>query len=58
MDTSMQPVINAFAHGMWSIVLPIAIIGILIGLFFGIIVFFLRKRLEKNLRNSKRRYRN
>jgi hypothetical protein len=57
MDTSSQSVINAFANGMWSIVLLIVIIGILIGAIFGLIIFFLRKRSEKNLRNSKKRYR-
>jgi LPXTG-motif cell wall-anchored protein len=55
MDTSTQSVINAFANSMWSIVLPIIIIGIFIGAIFGLIVFFLRKR-KKNLRNSKRKY--
>ena len=47
MDTSMQPVINAFAQGMWSIVLPLAIIGILLGSFFGFVVFLLRKHSKK-----------
>jgi hypothetical protein len=44
MDNSTQSVINAFANSMWSIVLPIIIIGIFIGAIFGLIVFFLRKR--------------
>lgn len=57
MDTSMQPAINAFAHGMWSIVLPMAIIGISIGSIFGFIFLFLRIRLEKYLCNLKKRYR-
>ena len=57
MDTSMQPVINAFAHSMWSIVLPLVIAGILIGSVVGLVFFFLRTRMEKYIRNSKKRYR-
>ena len=55
MSTDMQGIANAFAAGLWPIV-PWIIVAILIGSFFGLIVLFLTKRLDKYLRNSKKRY--
>ena len=57
MNTDMQGIINIFAHGMWSIVLPLAIAGILIGSGVGLVFFFLRTRMKRYIRNSKKRYR-
>jgi uncharacterized membrane protein len=46
MSPGMQGIANAFSAGLWSIVLPLAITGILIGSFVGFIILFLRKRYK------------